>query len=228
MKRHVILMIVVTFLMVPCVAVADNYDEKAGKLFLFQKCDAGLAGQTVNGVTYDASGCPNPGQGPWPVLPDSNRSGQLDYSLWGDTFKFSFSGHGLVPATNYTLIYYPDPWPGDKGLICLASGQSTPDKVKSKGKGKGQSVQKGGNLNLHGNLDIGRSLPVSTDANYNPVPDSGAVGAKIWLVLSDDVQCTGTPPMMTKWNPGSYLFEYNLIVYEYRPGDGEEDGEEDD
>ncbi len=213
MKKTVILMIVVMFFMVPCVA-ADNYDQKAGKLFLFQKCDATLAGQTVNGVTYDGSGCPNPGQGPWPVLTDSNASGELDYSLWGDTFRFSFSGHGLAPATNYTLIYYPDPWPGDKGLICLSSGQSTPDKTK--GKSKGKSSQKGGNLALHGDLDIGKSLPVSTDANFNPISPSGAAGAKIWLVLSDDVQCTGVPQMV-KWNPASYLFEYNLIAFEYRP-----------
>ncbi len=221
MKKHVILMIVMMFVILPSVAVADSGDEKAGRLFLFQKCDGTLAGQTVNGVTYDASGCPNPGQGPWPILPGSNPSGRLDYSLWGDTFKFSFSGHGLSSATNYTLIYYADPWPGNLGSICLGSGQSTPDKAK--GKGKGKSVQKGGNLSIHGNVDIGTSLPVSTDANYNPIPLSGAVGAKIWLVLSDDVQCTDVPQMV-KWNPASYLFEYNLIVFEYRPGD---DGESD-
>jgi len=221
MKKHVILMIVMMLIIIPSVAMADSEDEKAGRLFLFQKCDGVLAGTPfIEVTTYDASGCPPPLQGPWPVLNEKTRSGKLDYSLWGEKFKFSFSGHGLIPATNYTLIYYPDPWPGDKGLICLGSGQSTPDKAK--GKGKGKSGQKGGNIAIHGKVDMVAGLPVPTDANYNPTGSSGAVGAKIWLVLTDDVNCTGTPQMV-KWNPASYLFEYNLIVFEYRPGDDPED-----
>jgi hypothetical protein len=221
MKKHVILMIVMMFIIIPSVAMADSEDEKAGRLFLFQKCDGVLAGTPFNEVsTYDASGCPPPLQGPWPVLNEKTKSGKLEYSLWGDKFRFSFSGRGLIPATNYTLIYYADPWPGDKGLICLGSGQSTPDKPK--GKSKGKSGSKGGNIEIRGTADIKTSLPVSTDANYNPAFPSGAVGAKIWLVFTDDVQCTGTPQMV-KWNPASYLFEDNLIVFEYRPGGDEED-----
>ena len=199
-------MIVMMLALLTSVAMADSEDEKAGRLFLFQKCDD--------------SGCPTI-QGPWPILPGTNRSGKLEYSLWGDKFKFSFSGHGLTPAANYTLIYYPDPWPGVSGLICLGSGQSTPDKPP-KGKGKGKSEQKGGNIEIHGKADIKTSLPAFYDANYKPTSSSGAVGAKIWLVLTDDVQCT-EKPQMVKWNPASYLFEYNLIVFEYRPGDDEED-----
>jgi len=225
MRKQVILMIVIMLMIIPSVVMADYEDEKAGRLFLYQKCDGTLANQTFDNVAYDASGCPLPGQGPWPVLNDKTRSGRLEYSLWGDKFRFSFSGHGLMPATKYTLIYYADPWPGNRGLICLGSGQSTPDKAK--GKGKWKWGQKGGNLEIHGEADIKTSLPVPTDGNYNPVPpNSGAVGAKIWLVLSDDVQCEPTSqittPQMVKWNPVSYLFEYNMIVFEYRPGDNEE------
>lgn len=39
----------------------------------------------------------------------------------------------------------------------------------------------------------------------------GTEGAKIWLVLSDDVTC-GTG--MAAWNPTEYLFEAAGIVYD--------------
>jgi hypothetical protein len=35
------------------------------------------------------------------------------------------------------------------------------------------------------------------------------VGAKVWLVLADDLSGDGTA--MTAWNPTEYLFEANLI-----------------
>jgi hypothetical protein len=203
MKKLVILMIVTMFMIIPSVAMTDeNGEAKAGRLFLFQKCDESLIG------TPD--GCPNIGTGPWPIFPDKGRWGKLDYSLWGDKFKFYFSGRGLPPETNYTLIYYPDPWPGNR-LICLGSGQTTLAKGKGKGLGKGghdgQGTwgHKGGNLNIHGDVDIETSLPADYDANFIPRSPSGAVGAKIWLVLSDDVQCTNGPQML-KWNPTAYLF----------------------
>ena len=47
----------------------------------------------------------------------------------------------------------------------------------------------GGNLNLAGEILEG--------------------GPKVWLVLSDDVDCT--TELMTGWNPSEYLFEYNVI-----------------
>ena len=213
MKKILILTMVVMLTLLASVVMADeNGEAKAGRLFLFQKCDESL----INATGYDSFGCPNIGTGPWPIFPDKNRWGKLDHSLWGDTFKFSFSGRGLLPETNYTLIYYPDPWPGDQGegLICLGSGKTTPNNVKGKGKGKGKSGQKGGNIDIHGDVDIGTSLPADYDANFIPRDPSGAVGAKIWLVLSDDVQCTDGPHMLN-WNPTAYLFEYNLIVFEY-------------
>jgi hypothetical protein len=227
MKKLMVLMSVVMFMVVASAAMADEKGEmKAGRLFLFQKCDETLAGST----DHDSSGCPNIGTGPWPIFPDKGRWGKLDYSLWGDTFKFSFSGRGLPPEANYTLIYYPDKWPGN-GLICLGSGQTTPAGEKGKGKGRGkgknhvQCGQEGGNINIHGDVDIKTSLPIATDANFNPIDPSGAVGAKIWLVLSGDVQCTDGPHMLN-WNPTAYLFEYNLITFEYRatvPDDDDDD-----
>jgi hypothetical protein len=188
-----------------------NEGGPAGTLFLFQKCDDTLKGA----ANHDSSGCPNIGAGPWPIFPNNDRWGVLDYSLWGKKFEFSFHGRNLLPGKNYTLIYYPDPWPGAK-LICLGSGQSNPASQKSKKKGHGGDKAPG-NIKIHGEIDIGTSLPASYDANFNPVSPSGAVGAKIWLVLSDDVQCAATSPQTTQmlsWNPTAYLFEYNLIVYE--------------
>ncbi len=208
MKKLVILMIVVMLTVFVSVATADSGGEKAGRLFLFQKCDASL----VSKSGFDASGCPNVGTGPWPIFPNNDRVGELHYSLWGKNFDFSFQGHNLLPGKNYTLIYYPDPWPG-KNLICLGSGQTTPASTNS-GKNKQQKNQKSGNIQLHGSMDIATSLPASYDANFNPVSPSGAVGAKIWLVLSDDVECKTSPFQMINWNPTAYLFEYNLITYE--------------
>jgi len=194
------------------VAMADvNGEGKIGVLFLFQKCDASLIGQPG----YDSStGCPNIGTGPWPIFPDNRMQGKLHYSLWGSKFAFSFQGQRLLANTNYTLIYYADPWPGtglgtNTNMICLGSGKTN----------------KKGNIAIHGKKDIGTSLPANYDANFNPISPSGAVGAKIWLVLSDDVKC-GTVGGMLNWNPTAYLFEYNLIVYEWVPEQDSKDNED--
>ena len=232
MKKISILMMVVMFALLASVVMADeNEESKAGRLFLFQKCDASLIGNQ-NYPNYDSFGCPPIGNGPWPIFPGNERWGKLDYSLWGDTFKFSFSGRGLQPSTNYTLIYYPDPWPGNS-LICLGSSQSTPLKGKGKGKlgnhGNGKGESKSGNIAIHGDKETG-SLPTINDANYNPAgppSGSGAVGAKIWLVKSEDVQCDNASKMLN-WNPAEYLFEYNLIVFEHRAAVSDDEDEDDD
>ena len=193
MKKLVFLMIAVICLLFASNVMADKSGEaKVGRLFLFQKCDDTLK----DDLGYDPlTGCPiiEPGSGPWPIFPDNGMWGSLNYNLWGDTFKFSFSGRGLPPETSYTLIYYPDKWPGN-GLKCLGSGTTTPawGKGKSLGKsghdGHGSSKHKGGNLNIHGNVETDTGLPADYDKNYSPIDPSGAVGAKIWLVLSEDVQ----------------------------------------
>lgn len=54
----------------------------------------------------------------------------------------------------------------------------------------------GGNLNLQESIECGDSVE----------------GAKIWLVLADDVDCDNR--LMVAWNPSYYLFEYNLIDFE--------------
>jgi hypothetical protein len=103
--------------------------------------------------------------------------GKMKYNLSGSEFDFVFNGHQLVPFVDYTLIYYPDPWPGT-GLICLGTGVADDH----------------GDVHIMGAVDTG-------DLN----------GAKIWLVLSSDVNCEAG---MTGWNPEEYLFEYALITFD--------------
>lgn len=203
MKKIAIFMVFVMLTVFVSSAMArHNADEQKrhqchvpmiGKLFLFQKCDE--------------NGCPEEGNGPWPIL-QTGRWGQIQYNLLGNKFRFSFEGKKLVPDTDYTLIYYPDPWPGNN-LICLGTAKSN----------------RAGNLQIRGEKEIlvddgsgvlvNSGLPASYDANFNPAEPSGAVGAKIWLVRSDDVQCTEADSMMINWTPQDYLFEGNLIVYQY-------------
>jgi len=56
-------------------------------------------------------------------------------------------------------------------------------------------------------LDSGVS---GDDGNINLHGDFLDGGAKVWLVLSSDVDCETSK--MTAWNPTEYLFENNLIV----------------
>ena len=212
MKKMVVLMIVVLSATLTSIALAgDRGENMVGSLFLFQKCDPSLIPDTeAENPQFDSNGCPLPGNGPWPIFSENRRWGQMKYNLLGENFRFSFQGKRLLPETDYTLIYYPDEWPG-KGLVCLGSNMSNPN----------------GNLHIAGNLEILSGLPAPYDKNFNPVAPSGAAGAKIWLVPAADVQCeaageidaeTGMqaePTQMLGWNPASYLFEANLIVYQY-------------
>jgi hypothetical protein len=122
----------------------------------------------------------------WEIVEDG-AWGKMKYNLAGPTFDFVFNGHELDPDTDYSLIYYADPWPGDNPGALIASGRSNED----------------GNIHLAGSTDLDMDLPDPNDANY---PD----GAKIWLVLSDDYDGT----KITAWNPAEYLFEYELITYD--------------
>jgi hypothetical protein len=133
----------------------------------------------------------------WEIVEDG-AWGKMTYKLSGKKFKFVFNGHHLMREDDYTLIYYPDPWPGN-GLICLGSGFALLD-------------EEDGSINVHimGKVTTG-DLPADYDTNTD--------GAKIWLVVSDDVDCegdaaAGTLPHMFGWNPDYYLFEYDLITFD--------------
>ncbi|MBN1570973.1 MAG: hypothetical protein JXA73_24255 [Acidobacteria bacterium] len=221
MKKVSVLILVVFSVAIASAAFAgDRGENMVGSLFLFQKCDSSLIpDEEAENPLYDSNGCPVPGNGPWPIFSENRRWGQMKYNLLGDNFRFSFQGKRLLPETDYTLIYYPDEWPG-KGLICLGSSTSNPN----------------GNLQIGGSLEILTGLPAPYDKNFNPVEPSGITGAKIWLVRSVDVQCEGVgdvdpetglqsdPPQMIGWDPASYLFEGNPIVYQYtKPIDDTDD-----
>lgn len=117
----------------------------------------------------------------WEVVEDGAWA-KFKYSLTGETFDFHLTGHALEPGVSYSLIYYPDPWPGS-GLEVL--GEATADDE--------------GNILIKGSADIGQ-LPAEGDENE---------GAKIWLVLSDDLG----DGQMAGWTPSEYLFEYSLINF---------------
>ena len=122
----------------------------------------------------------------WDIVEDG-AWGKMKYNLSGETFDFVFNGHGLVPGTSYILIYYPDPWSGDCYILCFG------DEVVADSEG---------NVHIVGSVDMDTNLPAECDKNKD--------GAKIWLVPSRDWD-----DGMTGWNPESYLFEYDLITFEY-------------
>ena len=125
----------------------------------------------------------------WEIV-DGGAKGRLVYNLNSSKFEYKFYGHGLYHInTEYSLIYYADPWPGNNTGALIASG----------------STDGLGNIHLVGSIDLGMDLPHPDDANY---PD----GAKIWLVLSTDYDPNKNS--MIGWNPAEYLFENNLITYD--------------
>jgi hypothetical protein len=121
----------------------------------------------------------------WEIVEDGAWA-KMKYKVAGPEFNFVFNGHALVPGEDYTLIYYPDPWPG-MGLICLGSDRANRD----------------GNIHIAESVDTG-DMPAPEDENID--------GAKIWLVLSADVDCDEAE--MVGWSPTEYLFEYDLITFD--------------
>lgn len=93
--------------------------------------------------------------------------------------SFVFNGHGLEPETGYTLIYYGNTDNNDVWPYATCLAS-------------GMSTA-GGNVNLKGLME---EVPIGEEA-------------KIWLVLSSDVDCGAGE--MTAWTPAEYLFEYATI-----------------
>lgn len=121
----------------------------------------------------------------WQIVEDGAR-GKLRYNLAGEEFEYGFNGHGLEAYTDYSLIYYPEPqttWPW--GVTVIDRG----------------TTNNGGNINLAGSVELNMDLPD---------PNNPQKGAKIWLVLTDDIN----GGKLTGWNPTEYLFENNLIFYD--------------
>jgi hypothetical protein len=149
----------------------------------------GPAGNSNNGFVELWEKAPS---GEWPIIEDGAWA-KMRYSLTGETFDFHFNAHGLEPEVSYSLIYYPDPWPGN-GLIVL--GEGTPNEE--------------GHLLIKGSAEI-EVLPGEGDENATPGEEGEEVevGAKIWLVLTADIG----EGAMAGWTPSEYLFEYALITF---------------
>ena len=140
----------------------------------------------------------------WKEINDE-REGNLEYNIVGDEFKYKFEATGLIPNTDYSLIYYADKperfveWGGNNpGALIIATTSNNE-----------------GNLIVEGSKDLGINLPSESDANideYNYCASDRyprCHGAKIWLVLSSDY----AEPELNGWNPTEYLFETDLIWY---------------
>jgi len=129
----------------------------------------------------------------WLVLFGDTMKGELDYNSMGPTFDYTFEATGLQNTTDYSLIYYADPWAGGNPGALIAN-------FTTDGTGDIPSTP--------GSIELGIDLPDSSD-------DNALLGAKIWLVLSGDYSATtpGDSGQMTGWNPDDYLFETHLINY---------------
>lgn len=115
--------------------------------------------------------------------------GRLTYRTASPTFDFTFHGHRLEPRTEYSLIYFAGPWPGNHPGALIASGKTT----------------RRGHIFLMGRCELDTDIPNPADENY---PDGG----KIWLVRSSDYDATAKA--MTAWHHTDILFEDHLITYD--------------
>jgi len=162
----------------------------------------GQAGKSNTAHLYLYQKYLDPDDGKWYVYP-GGAWGKMTYYMSGTEFWFVMNGHDLAIETDYTLIYYPDPWPG-LGLMCLGTGTTDDD----------------GDVTIEGMVNTG-NLPAPFDLNANPFTTTykeidKTTGAKIWLVLSKDVDCGAR--MMTGWTISEeglvpYLFEKSLINF---------------
>jgi len=128
----------------------------------------------------------------WEPIAD-DYSATLTFNPSGSTFDYSLTGKVKQANTDYCLIYYADPWPGDGPNH---TGGKLIDTVHSD---SSRAVHK------TNNVDIGMDLPGLDDENAK-------VGAKIWLVPCNDYN--QSEYKLTAWNPDEYLFEMRLIKYD--------------
>jgi len=164
----------------------------------------GQAGKSNTAHLYLYQKYLDPDDGKWYVYP-GGAWGKMTYYMSGTEFWFVMNGHDLTSMEEYTLIYYPDPWPG-LGLMCLGTG----------------TADESGDVTIEGVVDTG-DLPAPYDMNAYASTTTyydGSIGAKIWLVLSSDVDCGNR--MMIGWtttptSEGSlvpYLFDSRLIRFD--------------
>lgn len=124
----------------------------------------------------------------WDIILGDGIQGTLVYNTKGATFDYDFVASGLDAGTNYSLIYYPDPWANPKTVILIGSAMLTD--------GSGEISS------LGNSVELGTDLPAVGDDNY---PD----GAKIWLVPSSSLSGS-----TLSWTPNKFLYETSLMTYD--------------
>lgn len=160
----------------------------------FLGCPPVIPPQTIQ-MCAKTTDCNNPPAPPTEWLCDEGPLGAIvSYTPAGPTLDIDLQGAVGVPDQDYTLIYYPDPYPAS-GLVCLGSGHSDATT---------------GVILISSSNSIGYDLPIEGDP-LSP-------GAKLMLVDSANVDCTGQT--MTGWGCNG-LFEValatDLISYTYIP-----------
>jgi len=139
----------------------------------------------------------------WDVT--SDMKAYLTYELVSPEFNYDLTATGLMPNTEYSLIYY-----ADKPDRFVEWGGNNPGKLIST-----FATDENGSYTGSNSVNLGMNLPSPNDANideYNYCDSDGYTlcnGAKLWIVPSSDY----TEPALTAWNPNTYLFETNLITY---------------
>ncbi|HBB64521.1 MAG: hypothetical protein UR34_C0010G0023 [candidate division WS6 bacterium GW2011_GWC1_33_20] len=125
----------------------------------------------------------------------NNEFAKMTYNKAGQYFEYILNAHHLLPNTKYILLYYPQK---TIGLLCIGYGTSN----------------NAGGLNIsEKEIDI-TSIPFNIDINGSTnttTYENGITGGKIWLVLSNEVNCPNMhflTPTLT-----NALYEDTLIYY---------------
>jgi len=154
----------------------------------------------------------NKGPNDWStIITGDNIEGGLVYSTSGPTFNYSFCADVDIPTTgtDYWLIYYADPWPGNNPGYCFGgAGLSTMEDGKT------------GLVRWNGQVTFNSNLPDPADQN-----SSNGYNAKIWFIPMGAYD--GISKSVTSWPlpdsgsgqvvPYGWLFEMNGITYTYTP-----------
>jgi len=124
----------------------------------------------------------------WGEIVGDGTYGTLTFISSHPTFDYTLDVYGLVADTDYSIIYYADPWPGNHPGALIGT-------LHTNGSG---------NASVAGDIELGIDLPDSADAN-------APGGAKIWVVRSSEY----TPNSISTWplSPET-LFEHNLVQYD--------------
>lgn len=147
-----------------------------------------IAVLTVTPVLADDLVLENKNPADWSVIEGDGIQANLNYNPTGPQFDYHLIGAVSEVSTYYSLIYYADPWPGNNPGALIGTGASDGS----------------GNIDFYGSTDLG-DIPADTDANYEN-------GAKVWLIPS--ICYDPDTNTVIKWQPGRYLFEYELITYQ--------------